>query len=72
MGKLTEKYALKKKQECAYVKVCYFAEAMNCFGYKQDCPLYRKSNGDYLSAADFHKTIDELIDKTKAKHMGLL
>jgi len=72
MTKLTDKYAIKKKQECTYIKVCYLAEGLNCFGFKMDCPLYQKSNGEYLSMANFHKSVDELIDKTKAKHMGLL
>lgn len=72
MAKLTEKYALKKRQVCAYKKVCYIAEAMDCYGYKLDCPLYLKSNGEFLSEQAFHQALDQLIDKTKAKHQGLL
>ncbi|MBD3381810.1 MAG: hypothetical protein GF404_06405 [candidate division Zixibacteria bacterium] len=72
MSKLTDKYPRKKPQECAYVKVCYLSEAMDCFGYKQDCPLYIKSNGNFLSERSFHEAVDKMIDKTKAKHLGLL
>jgi hypothetical protein len=37
-------------------------------GYKADCPLYKKSNGEYLNEERFNAAVDELIDKTKAKH----
>lgn len=72
MTDLTKKYRHKKPQECAYIKVCYLSEAMDCFGYKLDCPLYIKSNGDFLPEHDFHEAVNKLIDKTKANHMGLL
>jgi hypothetical protein len=72
MSKLADKYTPKEIQECAFVKVCYIAEAMDCFGYKSDCPLYKKSNAEVLSLEDFHEAVDQLIDKTKAKHFGLI
>ena len=72
MTALTKKYALKKKQQCAYKNVCYIAEAMDCFGYKLDCPLYLKSNGEFLDETSFHRAVDSLIDRTKAEHHGLL
>lgn len=58
----------KKAERCAYIKACYLAEELKCFGYKADCPLYKKSNGEYLNEERFNAAVDELIDKTKAKH----
>ncbi|MBD3217215.1 MAG: hypothetical protein GF310_02985 [candidate division Zixibacteria bacterium] len=45
---------------------------MDCFGYKLDCPLYLKSNGEFLDETSFHRAVDSLIDRTKAEHHGLL
>jgi hypothetical protein len=70
--KFIDKDVVRKKQACAYTNVCYLAEAMNCFGYKRDCPLYQKSNGRFLTQDKFHAAVDQLIDKTKARHLGLL
>jgi hypothetical protein len=72
MTNLTEKYREQQSRVCTYVNVCYIAKAMDCFGYKLDCPLYRKSNGQFVSEARFHEVVDQLINKTKAKHLGLL
>jgi len=62
----------KKILRCAYVKVCYLTEAMKCFGYKTDCVLFQKSNGDFCNADEFHSAMDTLINKTKAKYENLL
>lgn len=58
---------LRKNERCAYLCVCYLAEAMRCFGYKADCPLYLRSNGEQLGESCFHEAMDRLIDKTKAE-----
>ncbi len=58
----------KKLSRCAYVKVCYLTEAMRCFGYKTDCVLFLKSNGEACSEEKFHQAMDSLINKTKAKY----
>ncbi len=56
---------------CAYVKVCYLTEAMRCFGYKTDCVLFQKSNGELCREEEFHAAMDTLINKTKAKYEKL-
>jgi len=53
---------------CAYIKSSYLAEKLQCFGYKTDCPLYQKSNGEYYSKASFDAAMDQLIVRTKNKH----
>ena len=58
----------KKAERCAYIKACYLAEELKCFGYKTDCPLYQKSNGEYYNEERFNAAVDKLIDKTRAKH----
>ena len=44
---------------------------MKCYGYKTDCPLYLKSNGDFYNQERFNDAMDKLIDLTRAKHQGL-
>jgi hypothetical protein len=61
----------RKVERCAYVKVCYLAEALKCFGYKTDCVLYQKSNGEACDEHRFHEAMDTLINKTKAKYEKL-
>jgi hypothetical protein len=51
-----------------YVKDCYLAEDLQCYGYKTDCPLYMKTNGEPCNEARFHAAMDKLIARTKAKH----
>lgn len=63
--------AAKKARRCAYIRACYLAEELKCFGYKADCPLYQKSNGQYYNARRFHEAMDRLIDKTRAKYENL-
>lgn len=56
---------------CAYLKACYIADELRCFGFKTDCALYRKSNGEDMSEHEFNRAMDELINKTKARHQKL-
>ena len=62
---------IEKTTRCAYVMACYLAEELKCFGYKTDCPLYQKSNGEYYNEHSFNKAMDKLIDKTRAKYKNL-
>lgn len=65
---MVRKDVLKPSARCAYLKACYLAEELKCFGYKTDCPLYQKSNGEYYHPARFDEAMNKLIDKTRAKH----
>ena len=53
---------------CTFLFSCYLADELKCFGYMTDCPLYMKSNGEFCSEDRFHRAMDKLIDKTRAKH----
>ena len=53
---------------CAYIKCCYLAEALDCFGYKLDCVLYLKSNNKFYTTKAFDDAVNTLIDKAKAKY----
>ncbi len=64
----TKPEPLKKAERCAYTKVCFLAEELKCFGYKTDCALYRKSNGEQLDEDCFNEAMNKLIDKTIAKY----
>ena len=57
----------KKSERCAYVRACYLAEELKCFGYKTDCPLYQKSNGEDYHEDRFHDAMDKLIDQTRTR-----
>lgn len=58
----------RKLVRCAYLKACYLAEELKCFGYKTDCPLYQKSSGQYFDEDQFNEAMDRLINKTLAKY----
>ncbi|MBD3403644.1 hypothetical protein GF420_12170 [candidate division GN15 bacterium] len=60
-----------KISRCAYIRACYLAEELRCFGYRTDCVLYQKSNGELYSEERFHEAMDTLINKTKAKYEDL-
>jgi hypothetical protein len=47
------------------------ADELKCFGYKTDCPLYLKSNGEFCHEDRFHEAMDKLIDKTRARFRKL-
>lgn len=59
---------MKQHVRCRYLKDCYLAEDLECFGFRTDCPLYMKSNGEPCNEARFHAAMDRLIMSTKAKH----
>jgi len=65
------KYDIKPTVRCHYVDHCYLAEALECYGYKIDCPLYMRSNGEACNDARFHAAMDRLISKTRQKHLRL-
>lgn len=60
-----------KVTRCAYISACYLAEELRCFGYKTDCILYLKSNGEFFNEDRFHESMNKLINKTKAKYEKL-
>jgi hypothetical protein len=61
----------KATARCIYIYACYLADELKCYGYKTDCPLYLKSNGDFYNEERFNDAMDKLIDLTRAKHQGL-
>ena len=61
----------KLAERCSYLKVCYLAEDLKCFGYKTDCALYKKSNDEYCSESQFNDAMDKLINKTMLKYQNL-
>ncbi|MEA2031381.1 MAG: hypothetical protein U9N55_07295 [candidate division Zixibacteria bacterium] len=69
---MSERVPIKKAERCAYIRACYLAEELKCFGYMSDCPLYQKSNGVFLSKQRFDDAMDQLIDKTRLKYENLL
>ena len=60
----------KPTARCAYLKACYLAEDLKCYGFKTDCPLFMKSNGEFCSESRFHDAMDRLIDETRARHLS--
>ncbi len=59
---------MKKTVRCTYLKSCYLASALECFGFKTDCPLYMRDNDEPCNAARFDAAMDELILRTRRKH----
>jgi hypothetical protein len=59
---------MKKSVRCTYLKSCYLAEALECYGFKTDCPLYLRINGEQCNDIRFDSAMDELILRTKRKH----
>ena len=62
----------KAHQRCAFIRCCYLADALNCYGYKVDCALYKKSNDLFLRSKDFDEAMNSLIDTVRAKDQSLL
>lgn len=60
---------IKQSKKCSYFDFCYIAEAADCFGYRTDCALFMITNDENVSEAHFHKAMNQLIDKTKLKHL---
>jgi len=63
-----KKPGFRPTKRCAYLKDCYLADELKCYGYKIDCPLYMRSNGEPCNESRFHAAMDTLILRTKAKH----
>ncbi len=61
----------KRHERCAYIRCCYLADALNCYGFKADCALYLRSNRETLSREDFDLAMNTLIDKVRAKDQNL-
>lgn len=62
----------RRHERCAYIKCCYLADSLGCYGFKYDCALYLRSNGEATSSADFDSAMNELIDKARAKAQNLV
>ncbi len=58
----------KVAERCLYLKVCYLAEELKCFGYKTDCALYQKSNNEKCSEQRFNDAMNKLINVTMLKY----
>jgi hypothetical protein len=59
---------MKKPVRCTYIRNCYLSEALECYGFKTDCPLYQQSNDEPCNEARFHAAMDQLIKRTREKH----
>ena len=64
---MTNPKPLKPVSRCAYLKSCYLAEELKCFGYKTDCALYQQSNDEEFSRERFDEAMDRLINRTKER-----
>ena len=64
--------APRRHERCAYIKCCYLADALGCYGFKADCALYRRSNGEEALDADFNRAMDDLIDRVRARAQRLV
>ena len=62
---------MKQPIRCTYLKSCYLAEELKCYGFMTDCPLYMRSNGEECNEARFHAAMDRLIHRTWQKHERL-
>jgi len=73
MENSSPKLGVKKHHErCAYIRCCYLADELNCYGYKYDCVLFQKSNGIDRSQVEFDRAVDKLIDRVRAKDQNLV
>jgi len=62
---------MKKTVRCTYLKNCYLASALECYGFKADCPLYMRVNDEPCNEARFNAAMDDLILRTRRKHERL-
>ena len=62
---------MKKPVRCIYLKDCYLASALECFGFKTDCPLYMRTNDEPCNEERFDAAMDKLILRTRQKHERL-
>ncbi len=62
----------KQHERCAFIRCCYLADELNCYGFKADCALYQRSNGALLPEKAFNRAVDNLIDKVRAKDERLV
>jgi len=65
---MKRKKSSKIGERCSYIRSCYLAEELKCFGYRNDCPLYLQSNGQYCDEKLFNEAVDKLIIKARIKH----
>lgn len=63
---------IRRHERCAYIKCCYLADALGCYGFKADCVLYQRSNQEDFSVEDFDRQMNDLIDKVRAKAQSLV
>ena len=68
ISSMRKRLLMKKSVRCTYLKACYLAEALECYGFKIDCPLFMRANGEVCNDARFHAAMDDLIRRTKRKH----
>lgn len=62
----------RRHERCAYIKCCYLADALGCYGFKADCVLYQRSNDQTFSDEDFDREMNTLIDQVRAKAQALV
>ncbi len=62
---------MKKSVRCTYLRNCYLAEELECYGFKVDCPLYMRDNDEPCNEARFDAAMDALIHRTRQKHKRL-
>ena len=65
---MKKRLIMKKTVRCTYLKDCYLADALECFGFKTDCPLYMRANDEPCNEASFDAAMDNLILRTRQKH----
>jgi hypothetical protein len=66
---MTRQREYKPAECCAYRPACYMASELKCYGYKTDCVLYKKTNGESTDPILFDHAMDQLIDKTREKYL---
>ena len=68
---MKKKLIMKKTVRCSYLKDCYLASALECYGFKVDCPLYMRINDEPCNDLRFNAAMDDLILRTRRKHERL-